>query len=40
MSRKETGKKQKEPTPWLDFKLGGWVGLTYVALALGYNLAF
>lgn len=32
--------KTKEHMGWQDFKLGGWAGLTYVALVLGYNLAF
>lgn len=32
--------KTKEHMGWQDFKLGGWVGLTYVALVLSYNLAF
>lgn len=32
--------KTKEHTGWQSIKLGGWVGLTYVALVLGYNLAF
>lgn len=36
----ETVTKTMKHMGWQDFKLGGWVGLTHVALVLGYNLAF
>ena len=36
----ETVTKTMEHMGWQDFKLCGWVGLTYVASVLGYNLAF
>lgn len=36
----ETNSKTREHMGWQDFKLGGRVGLTSVALVLSYNLAF
>lgn len=34
------GRKQRKVTAQQDFRWGDWLGLTYAASALGYNLTF